>query len=76
MRAVREIAHGDASNRVLNTELPSGFDQSTSQEFVFKVTVILPKFTANFQQGSHSELTFSNLQEGNSGRERSLFFLR
>lgn len=47
MRTVREVGCGDALNRVLNTELSSGFDHSTSQKLVFKVTVIISKFTAN-----------------------------
>lgn len=77
MRAVREVAREDALNRALNTELSSGFDHSTSQKLMFKVTVIIPNLQQmHSQQSSHPKLTFSNLQEGSSGKERSLFFLR
>lgn len=77
MWTVRVIANGDVINRVLTTEL-STFDHSTPQKFVFKVTVIILKVYSKYIYSipTISNLTFSNLHEGNSGKERNLFFLR
>lgn len=53
-------------------------DHTNSQKSVLKVTVIILTVSSKYIRSvpTISNLTFSNLQEENSGKERNLFFLR
>lgn len=67
MRTVREVGCGDALNRVLNTELSSGFDHSPQKPLVIlpSESDLLPPWSAHGVLSSSASILF-HMKQGSA----------